>query len=395
MNTLTFTTLFPSRNRPDFCIFVFQRVSHLAKRSRNSVQVIAPVPFFPSWIPSKRWGIFGQMPRKERLGNLDVYHPQYPLLPRVFMPVHGLLMFLGSFLLARRLHRQFHFDCIDAHYVYPDGFAAVLLGKLLGVPVVVSVRGTDINVFPSFSMIRPMLLWTLRNAGGIVAVSAALKRALINLGLPAEAVCVIPNGVDLARFHPIPQSQARCLLGLPKEGKIAVSVGSLTEGKNQSMLISAFAQVSEVQPELRLYILGEGPLQPTLQALIRTLHLTEKVMLVGAKPNEELAMWFSAADVSCLASSREGWPNVLMESIACGTPVVATRVGGVPEIITSPELGLLVEKDQQALADGLRFALEKNWDRMALVRHAQARSWDRVAAEVEQYLNSRVVRATR
>src|SRR5208283_1007922 len=195
MNTLTFTTLFPSRNRPDFCIFVFQRISHLAKRSRNSVQVIAPVPFFPSWIPSKRWGIFGQIPRKERLGNLDVYHPQYPLLPRVLMPFHGLLMFLGSFLLARRLHRQFHFDCIDAHFVYPDGLAAVLLGKLLGVPVVVSVRGTDINVFPSFSMIRPMLLWTLRKAGGIVAVSGALKGALIDLGLPPEAVCVIPNGV--------------------------------------------------------------------------------------------------------------------------------------------------------------------------------------------------------
>jgi len=304
-------------------------------------------------------------------------------------------MFLGSFLLARRLHRKFHFDCIDAHYVYPDGFAAVLLGKVLRLPVVVSARGTDINVFPSFSMIRPMLLWTLRNAGGIVAVSAALKRALTDLGLPAEAVCVIPNGADLERFQPIAQSEARCFLGLPKEGKIVVSVGSLTEGKNQSMLISAFSRVSKVQAELRLYILGEGPQRTALQALIRSLHLTDQVILVGAKPNKELAMWFSAADVSCLASSREGWPNVLMESIACGTPIVATRVGGVPEIIVSTELGLLVELDQKALADGLQFALGKNWDRMALVRHAQARSWDRVAAEVAQYLSSRVVQATR
>jgi glycosyltransferase involved in cell wall biosynthesis len=304
-------------------------------------------------------------------------------------------MFLGSFLLARRLHRQFHFDCIDAHDACPDGVAAVLLGKLLGVPVVVSVRGTDINVFPSIPTIRPMLLWTLRNASGIVAVSAALKGTLTNLGLPAESVCVIPNGVDLERFHPMARSEARYLLGLAKEGKIAVSVGSLTEGKNHSLLISAFARVSKVRPEFRLYILGEGPRLAALQALIRTLGLTEKAFLVGSKPNEELALWFSAADVSCLASSREGWPNVLMESIACGTPVVATRVGGVPEIIVSSELGLLVEQDQEALAAGLQSALERDWDRAALARHAQARGWDRVATEVEQYLGQRVVRTTR
>jgi glycosyltransferase involved in cell wall biosynthesis len=311
------------------------------------------------------------------------------------MPLHGLLMFLGSFLLARRLHRQYHFDCIDAHYVYPDGFAAVLLGKLLRLPVVISARGTDINIFPSFSTIRPMLLWTLRNARGIVAVSAALKKAVVDLGLPADAVCVIPNGVDLERFHPTAQPEARCLLGLPKEAKIVVSVGSLTEGKNHSLLIAAFARVSISQSEARLYILGEGPRRPALEALICTLHLTDKVMLIGAKPNAELAMWFCVADISCLASSREGWPNVVMESIACGTPIVATRVGGLPEIIISPDLGLLVEQDQKALSDALEFALEKDWDRMALVRHARARSWDRVAAEVDQFLGSRAVRATR
>ena len=395
MNILTFTTLFPSGNRPNFYIFVFQRMSHVAERSGNTVVVIAPVPFFPSWISSKRWGIFGQIPRQERLGNLEVYHPQYPIVPGVLMPLHGLLMFLGSFPLARRLHRQFRFDCIDAHYVYPDGFAAVLLGKLLKLPVVVSVRGTDINVFPSLPMIRPMLLWTLRNASGIICVSSALRSNVINLGLSAKAVCVIPNGVDLERFHPMSQPEARQLLGLPKEGKIAVSVGSLTEGKNHSLLISAFARVSEVRPESRLYILGEGPRRAALLALIRTLDLTEKVFLVGPKPNEELALWFNAADVSCLASSREGWPNVLMESIACGTPVVATRVGGVPEIIVSSELGLLVEQDQAALANGLQSALERDWDRTALARHAQARGWDRVAAEVEQYFRARLVRSSR
>jgi len=297
-------------------------------------------------------------------------------------------MFLGSLPLVRRLHRQFHFDCIDAHYLYPDGFAAVLLGKMLGLPVVLSARGTDTNVFPSLWLIRPMIVWSLRSAAGVIAVAAALKSAIVNLGVPPGRVCVIPNGVDLERFHPFEQPVARRALGLPTEGKIVISVGSLTEVKNHRLLISAFAKVSQVPPELKLYIVGEGPLRPALENLIRELRLQEKVLLVGHCRNEDLALWFSAADVSCLVSLREGWPNVLMESIACGTPVVATRVGGVPEIICSPDLGAMAEQDSESVAATLRVALAKEWNRKALALHAQARSWDKVASEVELYLAS-------
>jgi glycosyltransferase involved in cell wall biosynthesis len=390
MKILTFTSLFPNQKRPDFGIFVFQRISHVASRPGNLVQVVAPVPYFPSWIPSRRWGSYGQLPRQERFGNLDVCHPRYPFLPGVLMPLHGLLMFLGSLLLVQRLHRQFHFDCIDAHYVYPDGFAAVLLGKMLGLPVFLSARGTDINVFPSYWTIRPMIVWSLRNAAGIIAVAAALKSAIVNLGLPSERVCVIPNGVDLERFHPYDQFEARRALGLPTDGKIAISVGSLTEVKNHKLLIAAFAKVSEGLPELRLYIVGEGPLRPALENLIRELRLQEKVSLVGPRPNEELALWFSAANVSCLVSFREGWPNVLMESIACGTPIVATRVGGVPEIICSPDLGVMAEQNSESVAATLQLALAREWNRKALTSHAQARAWDKVAEEIVLYFASRV-----
>jgi teichuronic acid biosynthesis glycosyltransferase TuaC len=393
MKILTFTSLFPNQQRPDFGVFVFQRISHVARRPGNLVQVIAPAPYFPSWIPSRRWGTYGQLPRQERFGNLDVYRPKYPLLPGVLMPLHGLLMFLGSLFLARRLHQQFHFDCIDAHYVYPDGFAAVLLGKMLGLPVVLSARGTDMNVFPSFWTIRPLIVWSLRSAAGIIAVAAALKSVIVNLGLPPERVCVIPNGVDLERFHPHEQSTARRALGLPTEGKIAISVGSLTEVKNHELLISAFAKVSEDLPELRLYIVGEGPLRPALEDLIGELRLHERVMLVGPRPNEELALWFSAADLTCLVSLREGWPNVLMESIACGTPVVATRVGGVPEILCSPDLGAMAEQNSASVAATLQFALAKEWNRKALALHAEARAWDKVAEEVQLYLASRIPRS--
>jgi teichuronic acid biosynthesis glycosyltransferase TuaC len=392
MRILTFTTLFPNRKRPDFGIFIYQRVAHVAERPGNMVQVVAPVPYFPSWIASKRWGIHGQIPREEMIGGLRVHHPRYVLLPGVLMPLHGLLMFLGSAKLARRLHQEFHFDCIDAHYVYPDGFAAVLLGKMLKVPVVVSARGTDINVFPSFRTIRPMIRWTLRHAAGLVAVSGALKATMMHLGAPADKIVVIANGVDAKRFHPMPRAEARRNLQLPLEAKIVLSVGSLTEGKNHPLLISAFTRISEGHPEYRLYIVGEGPLHSELDAMIHKSRMEEKVLLAGARPNEELAWWFNAADVSCLVSSREGGPNVLIESLACGTPVVAARAGGVPEIIVSPELGILVERNEEDVAAGLRLALTKGWDRETLSQHAQSRGWDQVAREVEEYLASRIAR---
>jgi teichuronic acid biosynthesis glycosyltransferase TuaC len=145
-----------------------------------------------------------------------------------------------------------------------------------------------------------------------------------------------------------------------------------------------------LQTASRLVIIGDGPLRAELQELINTLQLQKNVMLLGPKPNEELGMWFSAADLSCLVSSREGWPNVVMESIACGTPVVATRVGGVPEILCSAELGILVEQSVAGVATGLREGLRKDWNREAIARQAQSRGWPEVAAEVEEYLRSRV-----
>jgi teichuronic acid biosynthesis glycosyltransferase TuaC len=391
MKVLTFATLFPSVKRPVFGLFVFERASHLACRQGNLIRVISPVPYFPSWIRSGRWGIYARVPREEVVGNLETHHPRYPLVPGV-MALHGLLMFLGCYSIARRLRREIDFDCIDAHYIYPDGFAAVLLGKVLDLPVCVSARGTDINVFPSFVSIRPIIRWTLRQADGIIAVSATLKSAMTDLGVPGDKVAVIPNGVNVDRFRPIDRSEARDTLGLPLRMKIVLSVGSLTAVKNHHLLISAFAQVFPDRPDVRLYVLGEGPLLYKLQDLARELRVKERVFFLGSRSSDELASWFNAADISCLASSREGWPNVVMESLACGTPVVATRVGGVPEIIASEELGVLVEQNVDSLAKGMAFAFTKDWNRATLAHHAHARSWDQVAREVEQYLVSQVIR---
>jgi teichuronic acid biosynthesis glycosyltransferase TuaC len=390
LRILTFTALYPNNVNPLQAIFIHQRVKHLARRPGNSVQVIAPIPYFPSWLPVSRWRPFGQIPHEEVLDGLRIHHPRYPFLPSISMPVHGMLMYLASLPVARRLHREKPFDCIDAHFVYPDGFAAVRLGKHLSLPVVVSARGTDINVYSSFPLIRPMLRWTLANAAGAIAVSADLKNKMIALGIPEAKIQVIANGVDTERFQPLDVKSARKQLGLPEEGPIAVSVGSLIESKGHQLLIAAVAKLAARFPKLRLYVIGEGVYRAKLAELVREKQLQEHVFLLGNRPNEELPLWFGAADLSCLMSSREGWPNVISEALACGTPVLATRIGGIPEIVTSPELGMFVERDVDSIAAGLEQALTKSWNREEIARRSRSRSWDAVAAEVEAFLKSKV-----
>lgn len=317
---------------------------------------------------------------------MQVHHPRYPLLPKISMPFHGLSMFLGSLRRAAALHRQGKLDWIDAHFVYPDGFAAVLLGKYLDVPVTVSARGTDINLFPSFRLIRPMIRWTLHRADRVIAVSAALREAIADLGLSKKKIHLIPNAVDTARFRPISQVEARRGLHLPEGSPILVSVGSLIAPKGHQLTIRAVAAICNQFPALQLYILGEGSYRGELEKLVGSLSLRERVHLLGKRPNDELPFWFSAASLSCLASSREGWPNVVTESLACGTPVVATRVGGIPEILHSPELGTLVDQSSDALAAGILQSLGRKWDRQAISREASARTWETVAEEVEALL---------
>jgi teichuronic acid biosynthesis glycosyltransferase TuaC len=385
MHILTFTSLFPNSSDETLGVFIYQRMAHVNRRQGNKVTVVAPVPYFPSWIKSSTWGATARIPRVEQIGELTVYHPRYLLLPKISMPLHGLLMFLGSYLLVRRLHRQISFECIDGHYIYPDCFAAVLIGKLLGLPVAASARGTDMNLFPSFRLLRPMIRWTLKNTAGNIGVCKALTDEMVKLGVPPERVAVIGNGVDLGRFNPVDQKQARQELGLPVEDLIVVAVGALIPRKGFQFLIPAMARLAPRFPKLVVYIVGKGD-TAELQALARTCNVSDRMIFAGGRPNEELRLWYSAANLSCLVSSREGWPNVVLESLACGTPVVATGLWGVPEILVSPELGIMVAQEPAAIADGIGAALEHKWNRDAIVRYARTRTWETVAAEVENYL---------
>lgn len=391
MRILTFTSLFPNQAEPQLGIFIFQRILHLSRRPNNLVQVIAPLPYFPRWFKWSDRHAQAQVSKQEQNQSLTIYHPRYFLLPKVSMPFHAFLMFAGSVIKAKKLHKKEAFDCIDAHFIYPDGTAAVMLGKVLGLPVVVSARGTDINFYPKLRLIRPLIEWTLKKAAGVIAVSASLKEVMVELGAPSSKVQVIGNGIDPNRFKPVEPKEARKQLKMPEAVPVVVSVGSLIPRKGFQYLIPAFAEIAPKFPSARLYVIGEGSFRSELNELANTLKIQDRVFLVGNQPNEQLYLWFGAATVSCLVSSREGWPNVLQESLACGTPAIATNLWGAPEVITSPELGLLVEQNSHAIALALETALTKPWDRRAIAAHAHQRTWDVVAGEVEEYLAQKVV----
>ena len=386
MRILTFTSLFPNKAQPTLGVFIYQRVAHVARRLGIRVEVVAPVPYSPSWLPGERWRTFSQIPREEQIGGLRVHHPSYLLLPKISMPLHGRLMYSSSIGLVKKLHQQEPFDCIDAHYVYPDGFAAVRLGRVLGIPVVVSARGTDINLFPSFRLICPKIRRTLNEAAGIIAVSGALKDSMVALGASPEKIRVIPNGIDADRFRPMDRRAAREKLGLPVEGLCVVAVGNLIPAKGQNLLIAALGKLAAQRPLLKLFLIGDGPQKAALVEQVKVLGLNERVLLIDTRPHDELPLWFNAADLSCLASHREGLPNVVLESLACGTPVLATRVGGIPEVLTSPDLGILTEPDAARITAAMEEALTRTWDRNLLARHVQSRTWNGVAGEVEQFL---------
>jgi len=316
--------------------------------------------------------------------GLTVHHPRYFLLPKISMSAHGMLLYSAMLPVVRRLHAREKFDFIDSHFLYPDGFAAVKLGRKLQIPVSVTARGTDANSYPSYGLIRPMLRWTLERADVRIAVAAALRDKMREFSSPGLPIRVIPNGVDTDRFWRTDMAEARRQLGLPSDQSLIVAVGSLTEVKRHWLLIRAFQKIASKKPQICLYIFGEGANRSGLEKLAREVQLQDRIHLPGKIANETLRLWYSAANVSCLTSVQEGWPNAATESLACGTPVVATRVGGIPEILCNEALGVLAEGTIESIASALQEGLSRKWDREEISRRTRMRSWDAVAGEIEE-----------
>jgi glycosyltransferase involved in cell wall biosynthesis len=275
-------------------------------------------------------------------------------------------------LFAQILQARFRFDLIDAHYFYPDGVAAVLLGRSLGKPVVITARGTDVNLIPAYRVPRRLVNWAAARAAGLAAVSEALRERLIELGVPGSRVQVLRNGVDLELFAPQDRAIARRELGLDADRPIVLSVGSLIPVKAVDLVMRAVAAL----PKAILVVVGDGPDKPKLQRLAQELSLEERVRFLGSMAQPRLASAYNAADVLVLASAREGFPNVLLEALACGTPVVAAAVGGAREIVREPAAGRLVnERTPAAIAAALCALLADPPPRAAVRAYAGRFAW--------------------
>ena len=383
VNIMTFTSLYPHALRPDFGIFIRNRVLALHRQARVEGEVVAPVPYFPPVRIVDKWYQHSQVPRQEQRDGLAIHRPRYLVTPKVGMSLYGLSMYRGALATVKRLHAQRRIDLIDAHFVYPDGFAAVLLGRALEIPVVVSARGSDITLNLQLPLVNRLVRWTLQRADRVIAVSASLRDLMVAHGTDSGKITVIPNGIDGQTFHPLEQGAARQTLGLPIDARIVLTVCSLVELKGVHLLIEAAALLrANGADAVRIVVVGEGPERERLQQQIVQAGLADTVQLVGAIPNRELVTWYNAADLFFLGSSREGWPNVVCEALACGTPVVATKVNGIPEIVYHDGLGLLVERSPEAFAEGILTAFHTQWDREFILERGRRRSWEEVAREV-------------
>jgi glycosyltransferase involved in cell wall biosynthesis len=262
-------------------------------------------------------------------------------------------------------------DAIDAHYLYPDGVAAVELGRRFGLPVVITARGSDVTQWPDFATPRRRIIHAITRADALISVSAALGEGLVALGADPAKVHVLRNGIDTTQFTPLNRNAARAELGV--SGHVLISVGLLIARKGHDKTITALTQL----PDTTLLILGEGPERAALQALAEKLGVADRLRLLGAKPHNELARYYSAADAMVLASSREGWANVLLESMACGTSVVASNIAGNPEVVQSAEAGVIVrENTPNGIAEAVRQLRATPPDRAATRRYAEGFGWD-------------------
>lgn len=373
MRVLTFSTLYPNVAQPSHGIFVENRLRHLVASAQVQSRVIAPVPWFPfSHARFGDYARYAKVPKEEQRHGIVITHPRYPLIPKIGMSLTPWFMAQAFLAELKGGTNSDDFDLIDAHYFYPDGVAAAIVAKRLNKPLVITARGTDLNLIPQYYAPRKMILWAARQAAGLITVCQALKDVLVDLGVAAERVTVLRNGVDLAQFHP-PKEREELRRQLGLTGTILLSVGHLIERKGHDLAIRALADL----PNTRLLIAGEGPERDSLTSIVNERGLSHRVQFLGAVSQERLRDYYGAADILILGSSREGWANVLLESMACGTPVVASNVWGTPEVVAAPEAGVLMaSRSPEVLAQAAKGLLQAYPDRAATRRYAERFSWD-------------------
>lgn len=384
LSVLVVTNLFPSNADPGFAPFNRQQFAHLGRLADLEIYGVV------SWRLGRYYGAgpVGSVAAEERIDGLHVVHPRYPALPG--LPSLN-ATFMSAALLPRLLLERRRYDVILASYVYPDGCAGVMLGKGLGLPVVVKAHGSDLNRVPGDLPARLQIKRFLPQAQRVVAVSQKLGEVALGFGVAKDRLRVVYNGVDRDRFRPTDRTEARRKLSLPTEGELVVYVGTLAEHKGVLDLLQAAALLREKRPQATVAFVGDGELAGQLRSAAERAH-GGQLLVVGRVSHDEVATWIAASDLLTLPSWNEGLPNVIREAHASGRPVVATRVGGIPETISSPLLGELVPaKAPLLLAEALARELAAGpKSAEAIVSAGLVSSWEESAQAMLRVLEEAV-----
>ncbi len=378
--------MFPSPVRPVMGTFVLDLARYINKK--ENVTILSPVPVFPWSHKTEKYKDYDMIPRKLCLEGLNVYYPRFFMIPKFLKSTDGFFYAVCVFLQAIRY--LIKTDLIIAHWTFPDAFSCIIWKRLIKRKLVLVVHGNEsIHYYEPPSLKKYLIGKTIKNVDHIVAVSNDLRKKIIEkYKVPSNKISVIPNGVDFNKFVPKNKKDARKKLNLPVGKKIFITVARLSPEKNLSLLLDAFSMIKKESQPL-LYIIGDGPEFKSLYAKIKSENMENNVNLMGAIPHEEIHLWMSAADFFVLPSKREGTPVVIGEAFACGTPVIASSVGGIPDLINSNELGILTQPDSvSSLCEALRTALKKEWDREVIKDAGLKLDWKDIADRYLEVIHS-------
>jgi len=380
LRVLVFSSLYPSPARPRHGIFVETRLRKIRAAGNVAVRVVAPVPWFPIRHPAfGRYAEFAATPRREERDGIEVLHPRYAMLPKLGVASQPYAMALAGMHALRGLERNgFDCDVIDAHYFYPDGVAAGILARWTGKPFVVTARGSDLNVLAREPAIRARIVEAAGRARRVLCVSAALRERALEIGIQESCVEVSRNGVDTIVFDVRDRADSRRRLGVEWSGPLLICVGNLVSEKGHDLAIEALSRLQCC----RLVLVGDGPRRPHLEALATRCGVGDRVSFMRSMPQQALVDAYAAADVLVHPSLREGWPNVVLEALACGTPVVATLAGGIREIVRDAASGIVVEdRSAESLARAIDSLLAAPPARESVRQCAMSLGWSGVARQ--------------
>lgn len=388
---VVFSSLFPHAGQPIAGIFILERMARVARHL--PVTFVVPTPWFPfqGLLRRFRSGFRPPAPQREVRDGQEILYPRFLSVPGLFKSWDGFLMALCVYPLLRRLRQEGRANIIDAHWAYPEGYAASWLGIWLKLPITITLRGKEVRLSRT-RWGRRAVLKALARANKVFSVSESLRRHVIGLGADPHKIQVVPNGVDVERFHPVNAQVARRRLGLAEDARLLITVGGLVERKGQHRVIECLPRLLQRIPNLHYLIVGgastEGDWGYRLKQSAYQLGVADHVRFLGVVDPDELRWPLSAADVLVLATRGEGWANVLLEAMSCGLPVVATAVGGNAEVVCDDRLGIIVPfGDEQALETALEAALTQSWGRDFIIEYARRNTWDgRVNALLQAFL---------